>query len=60
LYAGLESLRLGSDRQIAELLGLAPHTVAKRTTAVTGRGRGDGSGAGCRRRAQAGGKKLPR
>jgi hypothetical protein len=29
LYAGLESLRLGGDRQIAELLGLDPHTVAK-------------------------------
>lgn len=29
LYAGLESLRLGSDRQIAELLGLDPHTVSK-------------------------------
>lgn len=29
LYAGLESLQLGSDRQIAELLGLDPHTVAK-------------------------------
>jgi hypothetical protein len=29
LYAGLESLRLGADRQIAELLHLDPHTVAK-------------------------------
>jgi hypothetical protein len=29
LYAGLESLQLGNDRQIAELLGLDPHTVAK-------------------------------
>jgi hypothetical protein len=29
LYAGLESLQLGSDRQIAEVLGLDPHTVAK-------------------------------
>jgi hypothetical protein len=29
LYAGLESLQLGSDSQIAELLGLDPHTVAK-------------------------------
>jgi hypothetical protein len=29
LYAGLESLQLGGDRQIAELLGLDPHTVAK-------------------------------
>jgi hypothetical protein len=29
LYAGLESLQLGSDRQIADLLGLDPHTVAK-------------------------------
>ena len=29
LYAGLESLQLGADRQIAELLGLDPHTVAK-------------------------------
>ena len=29
LYAGLASLQLGSDRQIAELLGLDPHTVAK-------------------------------
>ena len=29
LYAGLESLQLGSDRQIAELLSLDPHTVAK-------------------------------
>jgi hypothetical protein len=29
LYAGLESLQLGSDSRIAELLGLDPHTVAK-------------------------------
>ena len=29
LYAGLESLHLGGDRQIAELLQLDPHTVAK-------------------------------
>ena len=29
LYAGLESLQLGGDRQIARLLGLDPHTVAK-------------------------------
>lgn len=29
LYAGLESLQLGGDRQIAKLLGLDPHTVAK-------------------------------
>jgi hypothetical protein len=29
LYAGLESLRLGADRQIAELLHQDPHTVAK-------------------------------
>ena len=29
LYAGLESLQLGGDRQIAELLHLDPHTVAK-------------------------------
>jgi len=29
LYAGLESLQLGGDRQIAELLSLDPHTVAK-------------------------------
>jgi len=29
LYAGLESLQLGGDRQMAELLGLDPHTVAK-------------------------------
>ena len=29
LYAGLESIQLGGDRQIAELLGLDPHTVAK-------------------------------
>lgn len=29
LYAGLESLQLGGDRQIADLLGLDPHTVAK-------------------------------
>jgi len=29
LYAGLESLQLGSDSQIAEFLGLDPHTVAK-------------------------------
>jgi hypothetical protein len=29
LYAGLESLQLGGDRQIAELLRLDPHTVAK-------------------------------
>jgi hypothetical protein len=29
LYAGLESLQLGGDRQIAELLGLDPQTVAK-------------------------------
>jgi hypothetical protein len=29
LYAGLESLQLGSDSQIAALLGLDPHTVAK-------------------------------
>jgi len=29
LYAGLESLQLGGDHQIAELLGLDPHTVAK-------------------------------
>jgi hypothetical protein len=29
LYAGLESLQLGGDRRIAELLGLDPHTVAK-------------------------------
>jgi len=29
LYAGLESLRLGGDRQIADLLHLDPHTVAK-------------------------------
>ena len=29
LYAGLESLQLGGDRQIAELLDLDPHTVAK-------------------------------
>jgi hypothetical protein len=29
LYAGLESLQLGGDRQIAELLQLDPHTVAK-------------------------------
>src|SRR5450432_3643893 len=29
LYAGLESLQLGGDRQIAELLGLDPHTVAR-------------------------------
>jgi hypothetical protein len=29
LYAGLESLQRGGDRQIAELLGLDPHTVAK-------------------------------
>ena len=29
LYAGLESLHHGSDRQIAELLHLDPHTVAK-------------------------------
>jgi hypothetical protein len=29
LYAGLESLQLGSDRQIADLLRLDPHTVAK-------------------------------
>ena len=29
LYAGLESLQLGSDRQIAGLLQLDPHTVAK-------------------------------
>jgi hypothetical protein len=29
LYAGLESLQLGGDRQIAALLHLDPHTVAK-------------------------------
>src|ERR1700680_232815 len=29
LYAGLESLRLGGDRQIADLLHLDPHTVAR-------------------------------
>jgi hypothetical protein len=29
LYAGLESLQLGGDSRIAELLGLDPHTVAK-------------------------------
>jgi hypothetical protein len=29
LYAGLESLQLGGDRHIAELLHLDPHTVAK-------------------------------
>ena len=29
LYAGLESLQLGGDRQIAALLRLDPHTVAK-------------------------------
>jgi hypothetical protein len=29
LYAGLESLQLGGDRQIADLLHLDPHTVAK-------------------------------
>lgn len=29
LYAGLESLQLGGDRRIAELLHLDPHTVAK-------------------------------
>ena len=31
LYAGLEAFKLGQggDRRIAELLGLAPHTVAK-------------------------------
>jgi hypothetical protein len=29
LYAGLEALKLGNDRRIAELLGLDPHTVAK-------------------------------
>jgi hypothetical protein len=29
LYAGLESLQLGGDSQIAELLHLDPHTVAK-------------------------------
>lgn len=29
LFAGLESLQLGSDRQIAALLHLDPHTVAK-------------------------------
>jgi hypothetical protein len=29
LYAGLESLQLGGDRQIADLLQLDPHTVAK-------------------------------
>ena len=29
LYAGLESLQLGGDRQMADLLGLDPHTVAK-------------------------------
>jgi len=29
LYAGLESLQLGGDRQIARILGLDPHTVAK-------------------------------
>jgi hypothetical protein len=29
LYAGLESLQLGGDIRIAELLGLDPHTVAK-------------------------------
>jgi hypothetical protein len=29
LYAGLESLQFGGDRQIADLLHLDPHTVAK-------------------------------
>jgi hypothetical protein len=29
LYAGLESLQLGGDSQIADLLRLDPHTVAK-------------------------------
>ena len=29
LYAGLESLQLGGDRQIAAILHLDPHTVAK-------------------------------
>ncbi len=29
LYVGLESLQLGGDRQIADLLHLDPHTVAK-------------------------------
>ena len=29
LYAGLESLQLGGDSQIADLLHLDPHTVAK-------------------------------
>jgi len=29
LYAGLESLQLGGDRQIADLLHLDPHTVAR-------------------------------
>jgi hypothetical protein len=29
LYAGLESLQLGGDRKIADLLHLDPHTVAK-------------------------------
>lgn len=29
LYAGLESLQLGGDRQIADLLHVDPHTVAK-------------------------------
>jgi hypothetical protein len=29
LYAGLQSLQLGGDRQIADLLHLDPHTVAK-------------------------------
>jgi hypothetical protein len=29
LYAGLQSLQLGGDRQIADLLHLDPHSVAK-------------------------------
>jgi hypothetical protein len=37
LYAGLESLQLGGDRQIAELLGLDPHTVAKGRRQLLGR-----------------------
>lgn len=50
LYAGLESLQLGGDRRIAELLGLDPHTVAKGRRQLlardveTGRVRASGGG----------------
>jgi hypothetical protein len=59
LYAGLESLKLGGDRQLADFLDLAPHTVARGRQQLLAQDVEVDRAAQSGRRAQAGGKKTP-